>query len=143
MFAVAEVKDESDEQPDDQPHPVSPAQAINHRTANNDSQRRDYRHGRHAEAALEVRSAHAHDPHARANQDESEECADARHFSGNIGRNKCREETGEDKEEPVRLIRRAKTRVDIGKSFWDQAIAAHGEEDARLTEEHHENYRRP
>src|SRR6202040_2412186 len=35
-FPIAEIKDESDQQPDDQSHPIRPSETVDHRAAHND-----------------------------------------------------------------------------------------------------------
>ena len=51
-LAVAEVEEEADDQPDYEPHPVGPAESIDHRAAGNDAQRGDQRRGWNAERAF-------------------------------------------------------------------------------------------
>src|SRR5262245_29461850 len=60
--AVAEVDDQADEEPDDQPQPVRPTKAIDHRTADEDARRRNERDRRYLECARQVRTAAAQDP---------------------------------------------------------------------------------
>src|SRR5262245_56299350 len=52
--AVAEVEREADRQPHAEPQPVGPAEAVDHRAADDDAERRDDLNRRHAEGALEV-----------------------------------------------------------------------------------------
>src|SRR5205823_8380529 len=99
------------------------------------------RHRRDTESPLWCRTANPNDPDTGANQDESEEGADAGHFTDDIFWNECGENSGEDEKEYVRFVRRSKARMNIRKSLRDKAIATHGKEDARLTEQHHENDR--
>src|SRR5690606_29044064 len=80
LLAVAEVDHYPDDEPARQTQPVRPAEAVDHRTADDHPGRCDQRDGRHLEAAFEVRTLTAHQPHARAHEDEGEQRADAGHF---------------------------------------------------------------
>src|SRR3954453_3528619 len=69
LHAVAEVEHEADRQPHAEPQPVGPAEAVNHRAADDDAENRDERQRRHDEGARNLRPADAHDPDPRADQD--------------------------------------------------------------------------
>src|SRR5690349_7024877 len=70
--AVREVEREADDQPDEQPQPVRPAEAVDHRAADGDAQNRHDRQRRDDEAPLHVRPSPTHDPDADAHEDERE-----------------------------------------------------------------------
>src|ERR1700733_10537026 len=55
LHAVAEVEDEADRQPHAEPQPVGPAQAVDHRAADQDAEDRDQRQRRHDEGARDLR----------------------------------------------------------------------------------------
>ena len=138
---IAKVEEQSDQQPYDQSHPVSPAQSINHRAAHNDAENRHDRQRRHAETPFKVRTPNTHYPDTYADQNKREERTDAGHLANDVLRNERGENSCEDKEQHVRLVRRPTTRVHIGENLRHEAVATHGIEDARLTEQHHENDR--
>lgn len=131
-LAVTEVEDEADQQPDDQSHPVGPAEAVNHRTAGDDAEDRDERCGRDPEPPFKLGISHAHDPDTGTNKNEGEQCADAGHFAGNIGGHERGERAGEKEKEYVRFPWRAITRMHFREDLRDEAVSAHGEEDAGL-----------
>src|SRR4051794_28313767 len=68
--AVTEVDDEPDQQPDDEPRPVGPTQAVDHREADHDPEGRRHRQHARLEGARDVGPLDAHDPDADADQDE-------------------------------------------------------------------------
>ena len=90
-LAVAKVKDEADEQPYNQSHPICPAESIDHRATGDDAENRDERRGGNAESPFELGMLHAHDPDTGANETEREQRADAGHFTGHVGGHECRE----------------------------------------------------
>jgi hypothetical protein len=141
MLAVGEVEDEADNEPDKQPHPVRPAETIDHRAAYDDAKDGDERRRRHAEAAFQLRTPHAHDPNPGAYENEGEQRSYARHFAYDIFGDECGENPCEDEKENVRFERRPEARVHIGKDLRHESVAAHGKEDARLTKKHDENHR--
>src|SRR5260370_42443595 len=47
---VAEVKDEANQEPNDQPHPICPTEAVDHRAARDDPEYRDEWRRRYAES---------------------------------------------------------------------------------------------
>src|SRR2546430_9340417 len=85
-LAVTEVKDKADQQPDDQSHPVGPAQSVDHRSTGDNAENRDEGRGGNTEPPFELGMAPAHHPPARANETECENTSNARHFAGNIAR---------------------------------------------------------
>ena len=138
---VAKVEDEPDQEPDEQSHPVRPAEAVDHRAADHDPEDRDNRQRRHPKSAGEVRTSNPQNPDAGANQHEGEERSDAGHLTDDILRNEGRKNAREDKEQPVRFVGRPEARVDLGKNLRHKAVLAHGIENARLTEQHDQNHR--
>src|SRR2546423_4809821 len=101
--AVREIEDDPDRQPHAQPQPVRPPQSVNHRTADEDTEHRDYRQCRHGEAANEFRPPDPHDPDAGADEHEREQCADAGHFADDAFWKERGEQGGEYEEQHVRL----------------------------------------
>ena len=117
---VAEVEDQPNQQPDNQPHPIGPAEAVNHGTADNDTQRRNNRQRWHTEASFYVRAPPPHNPHTRAHKNESEQSSNAGHLARDVRRNERRDQAGEDKEEQVGFVGRSKPPMHIRKSSRDR-----------------------
>src|SRR5438552_4283874 len=63
---IAKVKEQPDKQPDDQSHPVSPAESINHRAADKDAEDGHNRQRRHTETTFKVGAPNAHYPDTQA-----------------------------------------------------------------------------
>src|SRR5205809_198636 len=65
---IAKVKEQPDQQPDDQSHPVSPAESINHRAADKDAEDGHHRQRRHPETSFQVGAPNPHYPDTQADQ---------------------------------------------------------------------------
>lgn len=100
-FAVAEIKDEADQQPYDQSQPVGPSKAKDHGAAGDDAEDSNERRGGDAKATFQLGTAHTHDPNACTDETEREQGSNAGHFARNIRRNEGRERAGEDKEQHI------------------------------------------
>src|SRR4051794_14586480 len=70
--AVAEIEDQPDREPDDQPQPVGPPKPVNHGAAHDNAERRHHRQRRNGEAARELGPPPPQDPDAGTHQDEGE-----------------------------------------------------------------------
>ena len=125
VFAVAKIEDQSNHKPNKQPHPIRPAEAVNHRAANNNTERGNNRHCRYAKRAFQIGTRGAQDPDSGANKHECKECSNTGHLTDNVLRNERAEHSGEQKEKNVRLVRGPKFWMHVGKYFRDQSIAAH------------------
>src|SRR5215831_14149633 len=97
--AVAEVDQQADDQPNSQSRPVGPAQAIDHGAADDDAEYRHQWQRRNLESSLDVRTAVAQDPYARAYQDEREQGPDAGHLAHDVFGQEGAEQRGENKEQ--------------------------------------------
>ena len=93
------------------------------------------------ETAAAFRLANAQDNDADRDQDEGEECADV----GKVGEGADVEKAGrngdQDARDPGGKRRRAEERMDVGEDLGQQAVAGHGEPDARLADLVDENRR--
>src|SRR6478672_2407031 len=139
-FAVAKIEDQSYHKPNKQPHPIRPAETINHRATNDDAERGNNRHRRYPKRAFQVGTRGAQDPNSGANKHECKQRPNTGHFAYDVLWNECAEDAGEQKEKNVRLVRGSKFRVHVGKGFRDKPVATHRIENARLAKQHHENY---
>src|SRR5688500_4692834 len=83
-LAVGEIDDDADGEPNEQSHPVRPAESVDHRAARYDAERADHRRRRHLEPAFQIRTTHPQDPDSGTDENESEERSDAGHFTGDV-----------------------------------------------------------
>src|SRR6202011_4314363 len=81
-FPIAEIKDEANQEPNDQSHPVGSAKPVNHCAAHDNSEDGYKRRRGDAEATFGVRTFHTHDPDTDAHENEREECSNAGHLTG-------------------------------------------------------------
>src|SRR5580700_5118863 len=71
--AVTEINNQSDGQPHEEPHPVGPAQAVDHGAAHDYPQDRHHWQQGHLESALQVWSSVAQNPNSGAHQNEGKQ----------------------------------------------------------------------
>ena len=132
VAAVEEVDDQADGEPDEEAHPGDDGQSGHEQEAEDHAERRNDGAEGNAEAAAAMRFAVAQHDDADGDEDEGEEGADV----GEIGEGADVEEAGGDGHNesghPGGEGRRAEDRVHIAEDFGQQAVAGHGEPDARL-----------
>src|SRR5262249_32565957 len=98
LATVGKVDREPDHEPDEESQPVGPAESVDHGSAHDDTGYCDHRQGRNTKCPLHVGTLPAHDPHSRAHENEREKSSDARHFTNDVLRQECGEQTGENEE---------------------------------------------
>src|SRR5258707_15232528 len=99
--AVAEVDDHAQGHPDEEPGPVFPAQAGHQVEVRQDADDGEDGDKGRLEGTWQLGMSTAHDDDAAAHEHESEERADAGHFSYDLDRDKRREGADEDHEQQV------------------------------------------
>ena len=82
--AVEPVDDEPDVQPHQESHPGDDREAEHQVGARQDAENRKDRPQRHAERPMRVRTLDAQHQHGRADDDEGEQRADARHLADDV-----------------------------------------------------------
>ena len=133
--AVDDVDDEADDEPDEEAHPGHD-RAARPSAATQKTMLRTGMTGpqRDAESAMALGLAYAQDEHAGGDEHEGEERADV----GEIGERADVEQAGgngdDDPGDPCGDGGRAEARMDAGRRGGQQAVAGHGEPDARLAD---------
>ena len=95
LFAIAEIKDQADHKPNKQPHPIRPAETVNHRAANYNAERGNNRDSRYAKPAFQIGTRGAHDPNSGANENERKQRSDAGHLADDVLGDERRENSSE------------------------------------------------
>jgi len=132
-FAAVEVVDEeADDEPDEEADPGDRGEARHEESAEEDAQDGEERASRDAEAAMPVRLLVAQDEDADRDQDEGEESTDVGHFGEAADVEEARWDGDQDARDDGGEGRRAEARMDLAEGCGEQAVAGHGEPDARL-----------
>ena len=143
LATVREIHDQTEREPDHEPHPSLPIEAGDQDAAEHNRQDRRDRNTRGAEAATGVRLGLAHPQHARRHDDERGQRADIHQFEQDVDIDESAGDCRENAEEPCALERRVELLVDLAEELREQAVAAHRIADARLAvqlDEHHRGH---
>ena len=89
---------------------------------------------------MTIRFLVSQDDDADAHQHESEQCSDVRQVNHLIDAHHRREPADDHTGHDGRHVRGLESRMDLGKDRWQQTIAGHGKEDARLTKLEHQQH---
>src|ERR1039457_1458086 len=139
VAAVEEVNDQADGQPGEKTEPCDYFKPHHEYYAKDDAQHREDRAQRSAEAAVAIRLALAQDEHTDGDQEEGEEGTDV----GEIGDGADVQKAGGNAYHKPRYPgghgRGAELGVDAAEDGRQQAVAGHGEPDARLAKLEDEN----
>src|SRR5215831_18225027 len=132
--AIGEVNHKSESEPYKETDPVHDGQARHEENAGKDGQDRSQRPAGSAEGAMAVGLAIAEDQHACRNQRKGKKSADV----GKIGEGPDVEQTGRNSHhkagDPGGKIGSQIAAVNAAEDFWEEAVAGHGEPDARLAD---------
>src|SRR2546427_1257227 len=140
VFAtVPEIDREPDHEPDGQPDPGVAGQGQHQAEAAHDAQDRDGRNPWRAEGAVQIGTLGPEDPHPGAHQHEREQRADVDPRPQQLQRQQPGGEADGDAGVDRREVGRAETGMDLAGPPAEQAIARHRVENARLSQEHHQD----
>src|ERR1039457_487952 len=140
MPAVAKVDDHAESQPDEQAHPCGQGKCGHQGERNHDAEDRDQRYQRSSEWAMQVRTPFAQNPYARAHDDERQQRTNAYQFAENPNRHHRSEYRHEKSHGNRRNVRRAEPGMHLASPLRQQAIARHGVEHPRLSQQHHQHH---
>ena len=130
--AVEEIQDQSYRHPDEEANPGHPRQLEHQVAAAGDGAQRHPRHERRAKWPWPVGVGAAQDNDSGGHQHKGEEGADVGQFDQLVDVGDRGTDGDEDAGEDGGDVRRAVARMHFGRPRRQQAVARHGEEDARL-----------
>ena len=117
VTAIAEINNEPDRQPAQQPQQVRPTEPEDHGRTYQYTQCRYYRYGRRFESPLYFGVALPHYPHTGAHQDKGKQSTDGGHFADHIPRHKSSKQTANNQDYPVGFVRRTETGMHVREDF--------------------------
>ncbi len=138
--SVEPVDEDADVEPDEEADPCDHGKAQHQVQARHDAKDRDDGSARHAERTVRLGPLVAQHQHGRAHDDEREQRPDARHLAHDLDLGEARHDGDDDARDDRRDVGSAESRVNLADAARQQAVTAHGEEDARLAHEHHEQH---
>src|SRR5215831_969319 len=137
--SITEVNGHADHQPYDQAHPCFPWKVRHEIAGDHNSQDRHKRNHGSLEGTLKIGIPAADDPHARANDHECQQRSDVDHVAQQVdGQRGCQQRYAGANHESGNPWR-AEFGVNGAEDSGQESVARHGEEDARLPQQHDHN----